>query len=330
MTSNTDFRVLGRLGTATGPLSGGTLKRTWSPRRGSRVQRRKDGVGVDARALLPRPLMAAVLALVLALFYVGSTVGGQVSAPLDAAAAAADVDPLLEASLLSGADTMVDTGARTLVPGGGAHATLRALPDAFAAMGDVALRLPAEDVEGILFTESRIPDALPLVPVGTMASNANPGYEPTLDAQGPEYRVLAPPTGVRPATSRAEVLVAPGSAILAPVTGEIVEVSQYEVEAGISDWQVKIAPDQRPDLMVVLRHVDVATVVAGQRVDAGETTVGTVRSMSPVVSDDNPLALPSIALILRPALAEPLPTIGSEAGVDPFAPAVSPTATATS
>lgn len=293
MTPSTDFTTLGRLGTT----SGGTPRRR--PVRRAATLRRTAGIrpvrllGGAAAALLGVAVLVGVSAGVL----VGD--GGGVTAT---SLTAPQMDPALEAALRTGDATQVMTGSMQLTPGGGSARASVIAPPAFAAVDDVALHLPLAQPESVLFMEADNASALPMVPIGQLLANGNPGgFAAPEDFAGPGYAVAPPRSGVRPATGMAALLTAPGTALRSPVQGVVTSVEEYTAEDGTVDWKVGLQPQDRPDLQVVLRRIATPSVVPGQEVTVGVTEIGTVRGGRVVAVGDNPLSLPAALLHVRPA-----------------------------
>lgn len=308
VSTSTDFKTLGRLGTASGTLTGGTLRRR-AGIRGARTVRR------GGRSLPDPRVVGGVLAAVLVvLFVLGTTAQSQLDAPAPSASSLPSMDPVLEASLMAGGTQMAATGARTLIPGGGATAGMVEVPAAFAAVEDLALHLPSREHEGVIFSEADAVDMLPLAPVGEMVSNANPAFDAVTSFEGPGYHVAEPLTGVRPATGLARILLAPGAEVLSPVTGKVVAVDEYSTADGGRDWRVVVLPATRQDLHVVIRRIDAPTVTVGQSVGVGQDVLGAVRASTARATDANPLGLPSAWISVRPAFDPDI--------IDPHAPAV--------
>lgn len=316
MSTQTNFQTLGRLGSTSGGLPGSRLRRR-STVRGGGI--RRGPLGLPFTPSLPSLRTAAIATglVLLILFVLGTTAQSQLDSPSPSTSAAPSMDPVLEASLLSGGTQMAATGSRLMIPGGGAAAGMVEVPKAFAAVDDLALTLISRDHEGVVFSEADAVDMLPLAPVGEMVDNANPaGFQASQAFEGPDYKIAAPATGVRPATGLARILVAPGSEVLSPVTGTVVAVDEYSTADGGRDWRVVLQPATRQDLHVVVRRIGMPYVIVGQDVGVGQAVLGQARDASATVSEQNPLGLPSVWVSVRPAI--------DEESIDPYAPAVTP------
>jgi hypothetical protein len=63
-----------------------------------------------------------------------------------------------------------------------------------------------------------------------------------------------------------------------PVSGTVTDVREYVLYGGHRDVRLEIAPDDAPDLRLVMIHIADVDVEAGDEVTAGETVVaGTAR-----------------------------------------------------
>ena len=314
MSTQTNFQTLGRLGSTSGAASGRGLRRR-STVRGGGIGGGPFGLPFTPSLPSGRTIAIAVAVVLTVLFVLGKTAQSQLSVPAPSTSSAPSMDPVLEASLLSGGTQMAATGSRLLIPGGGAAAGMVEVPKAFAAVDDLALTLISSDPQGVIFSEADAVDMLPLAPVGELVDNANPeGFEATQTFEGPDYKVAAAATGIRPATGLARILVNPGAELLSPVTGTVVAVDEYSTADGGRDWRVVVQPATRHDLHVVIRRIGMPYVTVGQDVGVGQAVLGQVRDVAGTVSEQNPLGLPSAWVSVRPAI--------DEESIDPYAPAV--------
>jgi hypothetical protein len=114
-----------------------------------------------------------------------------------------------------------------------------------------------------------------------------------------ELEVL--PTAVAPATlgtrnrgtggrTAADVVVQPGTAVLAPVNGTVVTAGPYRLYCSVADETVVIEPEAHPGWRVVLFHVLGVRVAPGQVVEAGLTVVADAAHALPFRSQIDRLA----------------------------------------
>jgi hypothetical protein len=80
--------------------------------------------------------------------------------------------------------------------------------------------------------------------------------------------------------SAADVGAAPGTAVLAPVSGTILLVKPYKLYSKYDDVQIHIRPEGHEDLDLVMIHVTDPRVAVGDQVVGGVTQVGRVRKFS--------------------------------------------------
>lgn len=83
-----------------------------------------------------------------------------------------------------------------------------------------------------------------------------------------------------PPDTAVDVGAAPGTIVLAPVTGTVTDVIRYQLYGANEDYEVHIRPFGRPDLCVVLIHIDEPSVAPGDIVTGGTTPVARVRLLS--------------------------------------------------
>jgi hypothetical protein len=160
----------------------------------------------------------------------------------------------------------------------------------FATCENVSLHLPVDPgaLTALAFHQASNPAALhmtSLVPDADMERaaevKAEPGASATADGRwtGSCLRLWRSNRTGEPDTA-ADVGADPGTAVLSPVTGTIIEVKAYKLYGRFDDYEIHIQPDGRPGMDVVLIHVADVQVQAGQRVEGGITRLAVVRKMS--------------------------------------------------
>lgn len=260
---------------------------------------------------MPRGVLWSLVVLSAAIVWVGMAAARQsdprvalATIPAAPAGDASELPPRLE-----GGDRASRSASRTAAAPNGA----------FAVIDGLALKLPAANPRYIGFHEASRPEALALDPVGRLIANDNPTkFTAGPDQAGPAYRVLSSRGRARPATSAVDVVLDEGTGVMAPVSGKVVEVKQYALYGSLRDWRIVIEPTQRPDLQIVLIHLERPRVRAGDRVVAGATPLATVRLLPMASHVDYALneRHPHVHIEVKPAV-EPEP-------FDPNAPAVEP------
>jgi hypothetical protein len=146
---------------------------------------------------------------------------------------------------------------------------------AYAEAEGVVLFQPSRDPIGVGFHESLFSSAIAMRPAGPIEVNANPArFSLPAAGDGLRYVVMASRGRAADATTSADIVVGSSSPVLSPVNGRVIMVRRYLLYCQAGDWQVVIAPDTRPDLMVMILHTKGITVREGDRVTAAVTQVG--------------------------------------------------------
>jgi hypothetical protein len=95
--------------------------------------------------------------------------------------------------------------------------------------------------------------------------------------------------GTGPRTA-ADVVVEPGSMVIAPVTGTVVMAGPYKLYCAYDDDAVVIEPDAHPGWHVTILHLQGLLVATGQRVTAGATPIATQAHQLPLKSQVDKLS----------------------------------------
>lgn len=155
----------------------------------------------------------------------------------------------------------------------------------FAGVQQVRLSLPAPEVVRIGYHEASFPNALELTPLGAVADNQNTTKFTAGDpSDGPEYLILSSRGRPNPATSAVDIVMPEGTPVSSVVSGEVSEVVPYLLYGRHQDTKIEIVPDGRPDLRVVMIHVDDVQVRPGDRVEAGRTVLAASANRFPFSS----------------------------------------------
>lgn len=150
---------------------------------------------------------------------------------------------------------------------------------------DVVLASPSEEVLLLAYHEASFPDALGLEPVGVMRENNNvTKFVQPPDRDGPGYVILSSRGRPTSATSALDIAIPPDTPVLSVVTGTVADVDGFYLYGRYADARLEIVPDGRPDLRVVIIHVDGVLVAAGDRVVAGETVIAERSTQFPFTS----------------------------------------------
>ena len=182
---------------------------------------------------------------------------------------------------------------------------------AFASIRGAVLRLPvpSASVTVLAFHQSSYRDTVvmkPLIAIGSPAhaKSAAVAARATIKAGG-EATIAATPedgaedgegvwtgialqlwrsTGGGKQGSAVDCGARPGTPVLAPVDGVVMEVRPYKLYGRIDDFEIHIKPDSWNDLDVILLHVTNPIATLGMRVVGGVTQLAKVRALSKVVS----------------------------------------------
>lgn len=137
-----------------------------------------------------------------------------------------------------------------------------------ASIGELVLVHPSAQVERVGFHESNHDGARQLEPAPTAAR--------ALTLESRERG-----TGSRTA---ADIVVPPDAEIRSPVTGTVTRAGGYVLYCEHQDDFAVIEPDARPGWEVKLLHIDGVQVRAGERVEAGVTTIAPQPTRLPFAS----------------------------------------------
>jgi hypothetical protein len=143
------------------------------------------------------------------------------------------------------------------------------------------LWLPSASPVVVGYHEAATIAALGIDPVGLLTEDRNTTRTslPADDRAGGDYLVLSSRGRSAAPTSAIDVVLREGDPVLSPVTGTVVDVRSYLLYGAHQDLRVEVVPDTRPDLRLVLIHLDDVAVRIGDRVAAGVTPLAaTARS----------------------------------------------------
>lgn len=153
-----------------------------------------------------------------------------------------------------------------------AHAS--AQPQVFATAGGVPLVTPSGQTRVVGFHQAGSGAALPLEPRGAPFANRNvPRYTPLPPSEGPDYAVMGNRRRATHPASAVDIAVPHNVTLASPVTGTVEKVTPYLLYGRHPDLIITVVPDGRPELRLVMIHVNGALVAPGQRVVAGETPI---------------------------------------------------------
>lgn len=147
-------------------------------------------------------------------------------------------------------------------------------PRTFAGYDGITLVEPAADVLSIGFHQAGGSHPA-LTPMGELVANENPYGTDHVEhvAGGAAIRVMPSRGRGGSGTSAADVALAPGTVVRSVVTGTVTAVEDYTLYGSHRDVFVEIQPEGRPDVRVVLYHLDDVVVGVGDPVFAGLTPI---------------------------------------------------------
>lgn len=144
--------------------------------------------------------------------------------------------------------------------------------EVLATAGGVEIHTPAEHLRTIGFHQSGAGSAVPLEPRGAPFTNRNlPRYTPPPPTAGPDYAILGHRRRATGPTTAVDLAVPHNHTLYSPVSGTVVSVRPYLLYGRYPDLVATVVPDARPDLRVVLYHMNGILVAPGHRLVAGET-----------------------------------------------------------
>lgn len=166
-------------------------------------------------------------------------------------------------------------------------------PLPLARVGDIDLWVPDGVPVVVGFHEAGGPSPLPMEPATKLDVDLHPDpVVPTEDADHVGHAAMVLPSrgrGSHPA-SAVDVVLEPGSTVLAPVDGEVVGVSQYPLYGHTTDWVIQIRPAQDRSKLVEVFHVAGPSVEVGDRLIAGVTPIADEVRALPFASQIDPFA----------------------------------------
>lgn len=153
-----------------------------------------------------------------------------------------------------------------------------ALP-VFAVADRVRLRLPHARPVALAYHEASMPRRAVFQPRGSCGVCRNRGKfrPPRVGPSDIRYTVMDSRGRAAPATSAIDVVVRRSDRILSPVTGRVRSVRRYRLYGRYRDVRMSIAPEGRPDRLVVVIHLRDVRVRRGEDVVASQTVLGRAR-----------------------------------------------------
>lgn len=169
---------------------------------------------------------------------------------------------------------------RTKVPSPGAtFPSIRS--QAFAEADGLMLERPAAKVDAYAYHESLFKTAVEMTPLGRAAVIDTSAFIRLKPTSGPRYIVMASRNRGTGPTTAVDVVLPPGETIYSPVSGVVVDASEYRLYCRVPDHRVIIRPDASPNHRVVLFHLVDVHVRKGDVLIAGRSPVGRPHVFTP-------------------------------------------------
>lgn len=150
-------------------------------------------------------------------------------------------------------------------------------PTAIASVSGIRLFVPSMETAVVGFHEAAVPGSLEMASVAPLKAKHNPRPMPEITKTQPQQvaPVMVLPTRARsaPPSTAIDIAVPAGEEILSMVDGTVTAVLPYTLYGQHADFRVEIQPQGRPDLRVVMIHMDDIAVEVGDRVRRGETRI---------------------------------------------------------
>lgn len=268
------------------------------------------------RAGLRRRRRRAVSTVVVAAVAVVATaylVNGETSRHREGQAGAADDTSVVSGEASVEPDDGGEAPATAADPAGSSERDVVGEPEVadpttppLARLDDLQLWSPAAAPIIVGYHEAATVSAIGVTPIGRLTEDRNTTRTdlPADAAVGGPYLVLTSRGRAAGPTSAVDVVLEPGVAVLAPVTGRVADVRSYLLYGTHQDLRIELVPDDRPDVRLVLIHLDGAEVAIGDRVTGGVTPIARTARLFPFSShidrETEPDRYPHVHMELQP------------------------------
>ena len=154
------------------------------------------------------------------------------------------------------------------------------VPNPFAKSAGLPLLPPSNKIVRYTYHESMFAEALAIRPKGRATFVGHPQFRAPKRTPGPKYFVLPSRGRGTGATTATDVVLRKGTKVKSPVTGTVVRTTDFRLYCQRPDTRIIIRPQRRPNLRVVIFHVDRPRVSRGDTVLAGKSILARVRNFS--------------------------------------------------
>ncbi len=150
--------------------------------------------------------------------------------------------------------------------------------EGFARADGSVLILPVQEPVAVAFHQAYYDDALAMHPLGSVDRNANKSeFEAPPATPGPSYIIQSSRGRGTGATTAVDIVMPKHAIVMSPVDGTVVAAKRYQLYGQYPDWRVEIRLTDRPDLRVVIIHLDGVKVRRGDEVSATLSPIGEPR-----------------------------------------------------
>ncbi len=148
----------------------------------------------------------------------------------------------------------------------------------FARADGLMLMLPMQDPTAVAYHQAYYGDAFGMHPLGNIERNANKAqFDAPQETSGPVYIVQSSRGRGTGPTTAVDIVMPRQAAVMAPIDGTVVVAKRYKLYGQYPDWRVEIRPTDRPDLRVIIIHLDEVQVRRGDEVSATLSPIGKPR-----------------------------------------------------
>lgn len=154
---------------------------------------------------------------------------------------------------------------------------------------DLLLPTDLNTTTAVAFHPVDQPNSLALVPVGRQGDPSGVGsaLAEIFASGGMRYYTMGGDSqDASPPTAGLDVGAVPGATVYAPVDGQVVAVTDYQLLGRYPDTEIDIQLADDSGIVLTITHIADPQVAIGDAVTAGQTALGTVRGFPPQLHQD--------------------------------------------
>lgn len=153
----------------------------------------------------------------------------------------------------------------------------------FAKLRSKSLLLPVPLASVTIVAYSPLDDelAITLTPIGRRVDANLAARGALIDGESIPYYVLDKKSRTASETTSVDIGAAPGTAVVSPIAGTVVRVSQYRLFGKYDDVRIDIRPQGLSDVILSVLLIEEPQVKIGESVVGGKTVLGFVRNPVP-------------------------------------------------